>query len=101
MASCSPPPAATGSSASGKSAAIAYRVLRAHDKAVSGIAFSPDGSLLASAGEDATVQVWFVEPFAPLSSPEQLLRRAAERTSAQLDDHDQPSTGALRSEPVE
>jgi WD40 repeat protein len=34
------------------------RPLTGHDKAVSGMAFTPDGRTLVSAGRDATIRFW-------------------------------------------
>ncbi|KAJ1476266.1 WD40-repeat-containing domain protein [Baffinella frigidus] len=44
---------------------VKQRLPRAHDKGVSGVAFSPDGSLLATAGGDGRVVLWDMATAAP------------------------------------
>src|SRR5262249_33498720 len=51
--------------------------LRGHTGGVLGVAYSPDGNLLASAGRDGTVRIWDASPW-PHSSP----MRGPERTDA-------------------
>ena len=38
-----------------------FEVLRGHDGAVSSVAFSPDGSRLASVGAEGVVRVWALD----------------------------------------
>jgi hypothetical protein len=53
------------------------RTLAAHDSAVAAVAFSGDGHLLASAGDDASIRIWSTASSRPYRSLSSQTRAAA------------------------